>query len=77
MPRGAYDSADARCPFFKKVVLKEKELCCAGIFDRSWLKHRFRRNKDLQLQYRLFCCADYKCCEIYRAIMEVQFPDEM
>ena len=76
MPDGSWRKRDAACPFYRHDKEATKEITCEGVFDRSKLTHKFRRQRDREQQLTLFCAADFTKCEIYRAIMEAKYPDD-
>lgn len=75
MPRKAWESPDAKCPFYKLENKRQKTICCEGIFSDSTVTHKFRYKRDREKQLALYCAADFSKCEIYRAVMEAKYPD--
>ena len=76
MPDGSWNQREIKCPFYKHDSRKGRTIVCEGIFDRTRIENIFRRGDDRRKQIELFCAEHYKCCEIYRAIMEAKYPEE-
>ena len=61
---------DAQCPFYKFDDFKKRRISCEGIVDNSTLALYFCRKKDYDTQLNVFCCEQYKKCEVFRMLME-------
>lgn len=72
MSSGSFKAqADVQCPFYKFDVGDQmRRIVCEGIVDKSTLELRFERMRDYKKQLEVFCCEYYKCCEVYRMLME-------
>ena len=68
---------DVQCPFFKFDEASNKRIVCEGFVDRSVLALIYRRRKDYDTQFRVFCCEHYKKCEVYRMLMEAKYDEEV
>lgn len=78
MPSGSYKAqANVQCPFFKFDEFKQKRIVCEGFVDESSLALIYGRRKDYDTQLSVFCCENYKCCEVYRMLMEAKYDEEV
>lgn len=66
--RGKLNDRDAKCPFFH-CHTRESILCESPIPD-SRIKINFGKTEDKRRQYALYCCKQYRYCELYRAVSE-------
>lgn len=62
-------AGEAQCPFYRRDD-DHHRIVCEGITQDSSLVVKFRRQKDFALQAREFCAKSYRCCELYRMLME-------
>lgn len=69
MPSGSYKQTDVKCPFYKFDDGRHR-IICEGIVEDSSLALVFRFKNDWETQIDVFCCRDYKKCEVYRMLME-------
>ena len=76
MPDGSRKQSDVLCPFYKDDNAKTRSISCEGVFHRTLIVSKFRRQEDRLQQMRLFCADCYKNCEIFRAVMEAKYPDD-
>ena len=60
-----------RCPFYRKDTAQT--VTCEGLVENSTIRLQFGRVIDAGTQKRVFCCARYQNCEIYRAVMEAKY----
>lgn len=60
------------CPFFngKDTEHAGKKVFCESPVPGSTITLYFRKKKDFDMQYNIFCCDHYKNCEVYRAVVE-------
>lgn len=65
---GSYFKALVLCPFYKRD--DDKTIVCEGIVEDSNICLRYRYEKLYRQQMELFCCDQYKKCEVYRMLME-------
>lgn len=71
MPSTSYGrNADVLCPFYNFDDPHIKRIVCEGFVEDSTLAQTYLRKKDYQTQLRVFCCENYKKCEVYRMLME-------
>lgn len=68
MPSGSFKQSDVICPFYKYDDGKRK-ITCEGITERSSVTLMFRDKTDYEKQISVFCCAKYRNCEIYGALI--------
>lgn len=64
--RGKKCDRDAKCPFFCAHL--KQQIICEGILPESRLWNNFSTPIEKEKQYKIFCCARYKYCEVYTAI---------
>lgn len=77
MPSGSYKGkADAQCPFYKFDDERKRRIVCEGILDNSTLALTYRQREDYDTQLGAFCCEHYKCCEVFRMLMEAKYEEE-
>ena len=65
--------ADAVCPFFRDH--RKSSIGCEGILPGSVLRSEYQGREEREKQYKIYCCENYRYCEIYRAIKE-KYEDE-
>ncbi len=65
-------SAQVVCPFYR--VAGGMFVDCEGPFDGANIRLQFGLKVDKRKQLKIFCCDQYKRCEIYRCIMENKYP---
>ena len=63
-----FDDVDVKCPFFK--ASDKRQVTCEGITDDCIIKLVFFSEKKRNSHHRIFCCENYKKCEIYRMLEE-------
>ena len=67
-PKGnKWNDSDAKCPFFKDHTAGS--IACESPIPGSSIRMTFITQADKKVQYELYCCRGYKCCEIYRMVM--------
>ena len=77
MPSGTYKGkVDAQCPFYKFDDHQKRRIVCEGPVDESTLALTYCRKFDYTMQLSLFCCEQYKKCEVYRMIMEAKYEED-
>lgn len=77
MSSGSFKAqADVQCPFFKFDDGRQKRIVCEGFVDESSLALIYCRRKDYETQLAVFCCENYKRCEVYRMLMEAKYDEE-
>ena len=77
MPNGSWQGKwESKCPFYKSDDRQAKKILCEGLVDRSSIALFYHRKKDYTDQLSIFCCEHYKCCEIYRMLMENKYDEE-
>ena len=77
MANGSYKGkTDAQCPFYRFDDPQKLRIVCEGIAEGSTLAWLFRRKKDLDTQFQVFCCEHYKKCEVYRMLMQAKYDEE-
>ena len=69
MPAGTYKSVNVGCPFFRRDDGSHR-ITCEGLIPRGSLTVYFERKKDFEQQMEIFCCQNWRCCEIYRVAMD-------
>ena len=67
------DKTEARCPFFKAAL--RTRVTCEGPFDGALIMLLTRTRKQMEKQLRIFCCAEYEKCEIYRMVMAAKYEE--
>lgn len=65
---GSYFKAFVLCPFYKRD--ENKTIVCEGFVEDSSICLSYRYNRLYRQQMEIFCCKDYKKCEVYRMLME-------
>lgn len=68
----SFRSVDVKCPFYHQDDCKNC-LTCEGIVADQIFQWKFRRKEDLKCQMEIFCCQNFKCCEMYRMIMDAKY----
>lgn len=63
----------AECPFF--IAHMDRNIVCEAPIPGCsvWLK--FKKLKDKEIQYEVFCCKKYENCEMYTAT-EKKYEEE-
>jgi len=56
------------CPFYRRE--EGRTIRCDGITDDSWVTLTFRSKRRKHQQMEIFCCRDYRKCELFRAAVE-------
>ena len=74
MSGGSLWQSQVLCPFYKRD--DTKNIFCEGVVENSTLVTRFQYKAGRNQQMRIFCCQNYKCCEIYRMLMEAKYEEE-
>ena len=69
MPSGSFMQAYVLCPFYKYDDGKRR-ITCEGIVEDSSLAITFRDKADFNTQVAIFCCKNYKNCEVFRMLEE-------
>jgi hypothetical protein len=64
-----------KCPFFQNDDGRRR-INCEGITDQSITAVIFRTRGGYGTQIRVFCCENYKKCEIYRMLMANKYDEE-
>lgn len=68
----------AECPFFKGYERNRKTvITCEGLTESSNIKQVYRARKEGDIQFNTFCAACYKKCELYNAIMEASYAEDI
>lgn len=62
------------CPFFRAHTATT--IACEGFTDDCSLTLRFTNNATKTKQKEVFCDCRYKCCEVYRMVMEAKYPED-
>ena len=77
MPKGTYKGqADAQSPFYRSDDCQRKRIICEGIVDKSTLALTYRHRTDYFTQLCVFCCDNYRSCEVYRMLMAAKYDEE-
>ena len=64
------------CPFYQSR--RVNSISCNGFcWPHSTIVQIYDHTGDLRTQLDVFCCGDYKKCELYRAIREARFQGEL
>lgn len=66
---GSYIQIFVLCPFYKRDDGRRR-IVCEGIVEDSNVSLSYRYDKQFRQQMEIFCCKDYKKCEVYRMLME-------
>lgn len=61
-------SGNIKCPFFHGHI--PTEISCEGILPETTIKQIFPSRSARDRHEDIFCIKHFKCCEVYRAIME-------
>lgn len=64
----SYGAEYVKCPFYKDH--KKQSIRCEGYIEGRGLITTFDQIDDRIGQMRLFCCADFEKCEVYRMVCE-------
>lgn len=64
-----------RCPFFRSH--SPTEIRCEGFVDKSSSGMLFERRADKMMQQHTYCEDHYEACELYRAIVESKYSDDV
>ena len=75
MPSGSFTQSDVICPFYKYDDGRKK-IVCEGFADRCSLDVRWEYHAYQEQHLQLFCCENYKNCEVYRMVMASKYDDE-
>ena len=75
MPSGSFKQADVLCPFYKYDDGKQR-ITCEGLVDDSSLALIYHQKIDYETQINVFCCENYKHCEVYRMLMENKYEED-
>ena len=75
MPSGSYNQVYVQCPFYKEDDGK-LSITCEGFGDARYLKQRFYNKAQYEKQMSVFCCGNYRRCEVYRLIMATKYDEE-
>lgn len=70
----SYSQVYVRCPFYRGDDGKRR-INCEGLIEKSCTAQIYQRREDFQNQMSIFCCEQYKKCEIYRMIMGAKYED--
>ena len=76
MPHNSTKKADVLCPFYRFDDCKTKRIVCEGVVDRSTLAQTYLYKRGYEKQMRIFCCKNYKNCEIYRMLLEAKYEED-
>lgn len=66
-------SVDVLCPMYRKD--KGTMIGCEGITDECSIQLKFTNHAAREQQMDIFCCARYKNCEVYEAVMKAKYAD--
>ena len=75
MPSGSYNQVYVQCPFYKEDDGKFS-ITCEGFGHARYLKQMYFNKAQYAKQMSAFCCENYKCCEVYRVIMETKYDED-
>ena len=71
MSKKKYSDWKKRCPYYKHESAQSHRIVCAGVGDAYSTELMFgNREKERQLQLRVFCEGCYDKCEVYRMLAE-------
>lgn len=76
MPSGTYKKAYVKCPFYRYDDDKRKKISCEGIVYNSNITTTFGSKEDYTRHIDTFCCVHYKCCELYRLLMDCKYGED-
>lgn len=65
-----------RCPFWKRAK-RPREIRCEGLEDGMTIALRFNNEQNFIRHGTTFCCGRYEACEIYRAIVEAKYAEDL
>lgn len=68
MSSGSYDQVHVGCPFYRHDDGRQV-ITCEGLAPDCDSKLRFYTRDGRKRHMALFCCKNYICCELYRALM--------
>lgn len=68
MSSGSWDRVHVGCPFYKHDD-SARVITCEGLIPDTDVKNRFENSAKRKAYMRGYCCKDYICCELYRALM--------
>ena len=69
MSSGSYRQVYVRCPFYKHDDGRRR-ITCEGIVEDSSVALIYHKKADYETQIRVFCCENYKKCEVHRLLMD-------
>ena len=69
MSSGSYWQVHVGCPFYRSDDGRRR-IICEGIVDGCSLSLTYQRKDEYEKQLRIFCCDQYKKCEVYRMLMD-------
>lgn len=75
MSSGSYMQRYVRCPFYRQDDGRSR-IHCEWMVDNSTLSINFQKRPDFRRQMEVFCCDQYKKCEIYCLLMENKYEEE-
>ena len=75
MPSGSYNQVYVQCPFYKEDDGR-LSIICEGFGDARYLKQMYYNKAQYAKQIGVFCCENYKRCEVYRVLMETKYDEE-
>lgn len=76
MPSGSFKQVDVRCPFYKYDDGKRR-IICEGIIDQCSTGLVYHKHSDYETQLSVFCCGDYKKCEVYRMLQKEKYGEDI
>ena len=64
---------DCRCPFMQEI--RGKRISCEGPMDNVKSGLQFESAKKLDKHAAVYCCKNYRYCEIYRMVMAAKYEE--
>lgn len=68
------------CPFYRSMereTSRKYRVSCEGPSERGTMSMEMFSLADLDTQVRVFCCENWKKCEVYRLLMTEKYDMEL
>lgn len=73
MASGSFEQVDVLCPFYKNDGIQR--IVCEGLVSDSSITLTYMNKVDCKRQKKVFCCKNYKKCEVYRMLMCCKYDE--
>ena len=76
--RHTYDEKPLpQCPFWREIRQTSQRIGCEGLTDHCQIILAFDSPYKRDQHEEIFCCEHYRRCEIYRAVIEAKYAEEV